>query len=69
MEPEEVRLRIFESVMRYKGLLNLNDIMAVCKDVENYVFNLDKASLAPSDDEKRSLPRRALKAKDAPSNF
>ena len=59
MGNEEIRLRILEMALKFKGLLNSSETIKVCKEIESYVFNLDKASNAPSDGEKRSPRSRA----------
>jgi hypothetical protein len=59
MEDKEIRLRILESAMKFISNTGASGVTDVCKNLEVYVFNSDKASqVAPDDGEKARRPRK-----------
>lgn len=62
MSPEEVRLRILETAMRFNPTAGPDGVVTICKTFEAYVLGSDKDFASPDDDAKE---RRSRKAKIA----
>ena len=67
--PEEVRLRIVESAMKYIAGSGVDGVILVSKKIESYIFSSDKDDKSPDDVVKEQRPRLRSKAKDTPSNI
>lgn len=68
MDVKDVRLKLVEFSMKHVSAAGPEGVITICKKLEEYILDLDKAEKAPDDGEKERRPRLALKAKDAPSN-